>query len=212
MHTAWDLGRTDDTAIWFFQLVYVEGHPQIRVVDCYAGNTKEIPEYAAMLREWAADNDAGYGTHWLPHDARPRRMGMGGKSILQQFQAEDVGRFAFVPNLDKQEGIYAARATFPLCRFDAVRCEDGIEALRHYHREWSEENQTFTNVPKHDWSSHYADSWRYLSLCWKHPRMKETGITFGAKLLRQSVQNQTYGEIMKKHMRNKKRERRESVH
>ena len=206
--TAWDLGRTDDTAIWFFQTI----DNQIRVVDFYAANGKEIPEYAQVLRDWARDNDAAYGTHWVPHDARPRRLGMGGKSILQQFMAEDVGRFAFVPNLDKQEGIYAARATFPSCVFDEKRTAEGIEALRHYHREWNEEKQTFGNTPAHDWASHAADAWRYLSLCWRHPKTKQASTSSHDKLIKNSIGSQTFGQMKKDFLAKKRRERNQVFH
>lgn len=210
--TAWDLGRTDDTAIWFFQAITVGGVKRLHIVDFYASNGKEIPEYAQYLRDWAAKHQAAFGTHWLPHDARPRRLGMGGKSILQQFTDEDVGRFSFVPNLDRQEGIYAARATFPLCHFDAERCAEGIESLRHYHREWSEENQKFSDQPAHDWASHAADAWRYLSLSWKHAKNAQPSTPLTTRLMRQSIQQLTYGEIAKKHMKTKRRERMGLLH
>ena len=206
--TAWDLGRTDDTAIWFFQMI--EG--RIHVVDYYANNGKEIEEYAQVLRDWASKYDVKYGTHWLPHDAKPRRLGMGGKSILQQFHEEDVGRFALVPNLDKQEGIYAARKTFPICRFDKLRCEEGLECLRQYHREWNEEDQKFSDSPSHDWASHGADAWRYLSLVWKHPKSKEPGIPVGQKLMAGSIHNTTFGALRDKHLRTKRAERKGVFH
>jgi phage terminase large subunit len=193
--TAWDLGRTDDTAIWFFQMIA----GRIHVVDFYAANGKEIPEYAQVLRDWKEKYGIEYATHWLPHDAKPRRLGMGGKSILQQFHEEQVGRFSLVPQLDRQEGIYAARKTFPLCRFDKTRCEDGLECLRQYHREWDEENQKFSDSPAHDWSSHAADAWRYLSLVWKHPKSKEPGVPLNAQLMNSSIRKQTFGHLRDKH-------------
>ena len=90
-----------------------------------------------------------YGTNWLPHDARPRTIAAGGKSILQQFSefnrdhGDKLGRFAIAPRLDVQEGIQAARATFPKCRFDGDKCEIGIDHLKAYRREFDEENNVF---------------------------------------------------------------------
>ena len=46
VHTAWDLGRTDDTAIWFFQLIAGE----IYIIDYHASSLKEIEFYADVLR------------------------------------------------------------------------------------------------------------------------------------------------------------------
>ena len=39
--------------------------------------------------------------------------------------------------------------------------------LRQYQREWDEDNRMFKTHPKHDFSSHFADAFRYLALAWK---------------------------------------------
>jgi len=52
----------------------------------------------------------------------------------------------------------------PLCWFDAERCDHGIEALRSYHREYDDKNLVWKGRPSHDWSSHSADSFRYLAV------------------------------------------------
>jgi phage terminase large subunit len=41
--------------------------------------------------------------------------------------------------------------------------------LRAYKAEWDEDARTFKRTPDHDWASHGADAWRYLSLAWKYP-------------------------------------------
>ena len=197
VYTAWDLGRTDDTAIWFFQVIGQEIH----VVDYHASSLKEIEFYAVFLREWRTGHGAEYGTHFVPHDARPRRLGMGGKSILQQFQDHNVGRFVITANLDVQEGIQAARATFPRVRFDSVRCEDGIECLKQYHRSWDEEKLQFSTAPVHDWSSHAADAFRYLSLSWRNPKTKIPVPSHAEKLMKGNIASLTFGEIKKQHFR-----------
>jgi hypothetical protein len=50
-----------------------------------------------------------------------------------------------------------------MCYFHR-RCEDGVEALRHYKREFNDEKKVFSDKPEHDWASHAADSFRYLAL------------------------------------------------
>ena len=205
VHTAWDLGRTDDTAIWFFQLIAGE----INVIDYHASSLKEIEFYADLLRQKGKVYQ--YGTHWIPHDARPRRLGMGGKSILQQFIDQKVGRFVIAPNLDRQEGIQAARATFPRCHFDATACEEGLECLKQYHREWDEEQRIFLDNPVHDWSSHAADAFRYLSLVWKHPKTRESETPLHDRLMKQNIRGQTFGQIKRQHLKTM-RSRREALH
>ena len=166
--TGWDLGYTDDTAIWFYQVI--DG--QIYVIDYYEDSGKDIEHYSNVLFE----KDYDYGTHWLPHDARPRTLASGGKSILQQFheygKKMDLGRFLIAPRLDREEGIQAARATFPLCHFDE-KTEDGVEKLRSYHRQWDDELKVFAVSPVHDFSSHAADAWRTVAVTWKHAKLEK---------------------------------------
>ena len=72
------------------------------------------------------------------------------------------------------DGINAGRRTLPLAWFDAQRCAKGLDCLRSYRADWDEKLRTFRLTPKHDWASHGADAWRYLSLAWMTPmRPKE---------------------------------------
>lgn len=191
VQTAWDLGRTDATAIWFYQHVGSEIH----VIGYHESSLKDIPYYADLLRAWAKERKARYGTHWLPHDARARTLAAGGKSIQQQMIAQKVGRIAIAKRLDHVEGIQAARATFPFCWFDEENCGDGLEVLRSYHYEWDEEKRVFSSMPAHDWASHGSSAFRTLSLSWKRPKEGkpnapiqdrigeakfDRGVTFGA--------------------------------
>jgi hypothetical protein len=74
-----------------------------------------------------------------------------------------------VPNEDLMEGVNAGRKTIPFARFDAKRCGQGLEALRSYRTEWDEKARAFKKTPDHNWASHGADAWRYLSLSWRAP-------------------------------------------
>jgi phage terminase large subunit len=35
--------------------------------------------------------------------------------------------------------------------------------------EWDEKARAFKKTPEHNWASHGADAWRYLSLSWREP-------------------------------------------
>lgn len=203
VYTAWDLGREDATAIWFFQIVGKNLH----IIDYHESNHKDIPFYAELLREKKRTRGFDYGVHYLPHDARPRTIAAGGKSILQQFIQENVGKFNIAPRLDVQEGIQAARATFPMCKFDALHCEKGLEALRAYHHEWDDEKKTFGLAPSHDWSSHGSDSFRYLSLCWKFHKTRELEAPLQERLIRDSVQHIRFGALKDRFLKKMKRDR-----
>jgi hypothetical protein len=162
-HTAWDLGFNDSTAIWWFQVVYGE----IRVLDHHSSNGQAIPYYTGLLAQKEDEFGYKYGYHYLPHDARAKTLASGGKSIIEQISAKiDIKHLKIVPNLSIQDGIQATRLALTRAWFDN-RCEEGIECLRQYQREWDDDKKCFRDRPKHDFTSHSSDSFRYLSLVWK---------------------------------------------
>lgn len=215
VNTGWDLGRTDDTSIWWNNLV----GKQIDVFDFFSRPFMDIynpdsPKNSLvhLLLDVREKHKIKYGTHWLPHDARPRTQAAGGKSIYQQFKAAavkhpELGRFAIVPRLDKMEGIQAARATFPRCRFHRTRCAAGIEALRGYHREWDDEAKIFLDNPVHDWCSHPADAWRSVALTWKFKKPTDPESPLEERLLKASPTEDTFGRLKEKHLRRRREER-----
>jgi len=162
-HTAWDLGFNDSTAIWWFQVVYGE----IRVLDHHSSNGQAIPYYTGLLAQKEDEFGYKYGYHYLPHDARAKTLASGGKSIIEQISAKiDIKHLKIVPNLSIQDGIQSTRLALTRAWFDN-RCEEGIECLRQYQREWNDDKKCFNDRPKHDWTSHSADAFRYLSIVWK---------------------------------------------
>lgn len=185
--TAWDLGHSDDTVIWFYQVI----GGRVRIIDYYAAAGHGIAHYAGQLvgreveltisthrvaaeygeeiPEAAHRKAYVYGRHNLPHDAQHRRIEAAGKSIQDQLAAV-VGHATIniVPNESLETGIQAVRAMLPVTSFDRDRCDDGIEAIRQYQREWDEQRKAFMNRPLHNWCSHPADGLRYLALSWRH--------------------------------------------
>jgi hypothetical protein len=210
VNTAWDLGFTDDTAIWFYQIVAGE----IRIFDYHFSTGKSIPWYGDQLREKRIKGKFQYGTHWLPHDARARTLAAGGKSIQQQMGEQNVGKIAIAKRLDHQEGIQAARASFPHCWFDdSAAMEPGIEALRNYHREWDDEKQAFSAQPVHDWSSHGASAFRTLSLSWRQPKsVGPEPAPLVDRLMANNPTGQTFGQMKSTHLSKRRAQRQERLH
>ena len=158
--TFWDLGVGDSTAIWFTQSVGRAVH----VIDCYENRGEGLPHYCKVLQA----KPYLYGDHFAPHDIEVRELGSG-KSRREM--AWDLGlNFRVVPKLPLEDGIHAAQMLIPRCWFDAEKCKQGLDALRQYHRAYNERNRTFRTSPVHDWSSHFADSFRYLSIGIKEVR------------------------------------------
>lgn len=155
-HAVLDLGFTDDTAIWWFQV-----GKELRLVDCYSASGMPIAHYNEVLKT----KPYNYGEWlYLPHDARAKSL-QTGRSIEQQFIA--LGwKPRIVPELGLVDGIQAARLTLASCWFDESTRE-GIETLKQYQREYDEDKRAFRDKPRHDWTSHYADAFRYACLVWR---------------------------------------------
>lgn len=153
VHTAWDLGIGDPTAIFFAQQTGME----VRIIDYYESSGVGLEHYVKVLRE----KPYVYGSHILPHDAGVSDLSTGRTRV--QFLAS-LGLHARVLERDSiDDGISAARNLLPQCWFDAEKCERGLEALRQYRTEFDDKLKTFKNRPLHDWTSHAADAFRYLA-------------------------------------------------
>jgi hypothetical protein len=162
VHTAWDLGYSDDTAIWFFQVV----HGEIRCLDYHSSNGQPVTFYAGIIQSREKERGYVYGTHWLPHDARAKTLSSNRSVIEQLGDKIPLKSIKIAPNLKLQDGIQASRLALTRTWFDH-KCTDGIECLRQYQREYDEDKKVFRDKPRHDWTSHGADAFRYLALVWK---------------------------------------------
>lgn len=155
VHTAWDLGINDSTAIWFAQ-VYRGG--AVNVIDYYENSGVGLDHYAEALRK----KDYHWGDHLAPHDIEVRELGSG-KSRLETAFSLGI-RFKVIPRMKIADGINAARMIIPKCYFDRDKCAEGLEMLRQYRQEWDEKKKIFRDQPRHDFTSHAADAFRYLAV------------------------------------------------
>lgn len=165
--TSWDLGRADDTAIWWWRI----GPQGVDVLDHYASHGDDLGHYFAVLDSRAARHGWRYRKHWLPHDARAKTLATR-LSVQDQFLTRyGAAAVAIGPELSLKDGIAASRWLLQQPLRIHSRCSsvatpkdcDGVEALRSYHREWDDERKCFRETPVHDWSSHTADAFRYLA-------------------------------------------------
>ena len=192
VHTAWDLGIGDSTAIWFVQVIGGE----VRVIDYLEASGVGLDYYAAKLKA----RPYRYRFHYLPHDANVSELGTGRRRIDVLAGMGIVG-YA-MPRLSIDDGIQAVRKLLPRVTFntralpfparidehgeeveDAETQEDadmrlarGLSALRSYRKEWDEDLAMFKDRPLHDWSSHGSDAFRTLAggLVEQPPEVEET--------------------------------------
>lgn len=154
VHTAWDLGIGDSTAIWFFQTVGREVH----LVDYLEHAGVGLDWYAQQLRA----RGHLYGMHLVPHDAEARELGTG-KTRIETMRSLAIEP-TIVPVHRVDDGINAARLLLSRCWFDKVKTQAGLQALKNYRREFDQKRKTFRDSPLHDWASHGADAFRYLAM------------------------------------------------
>jgi len=127
--TAWDLGISDTTAIWFFQVV--RGAP--RIIDFYETSGKDLSEIVLDMR----DKKYNFGEHLVPHDANTRDLKTG-KTTQQVLYKLGLRKIRLIPVVKRKRiSIDAARMLIKQCVFDVDKCKDGIKALYAYRKKWN---------------------------------------------------------------------------
>jgi phage terminase large subunit len=162
VHTSWDLGIGDATAIWWFQI----GPKGPIILDYYENVGQGVDHYA----EVRASKPYRYGNDYVPHDAKAREWGTA-RTRIEMMIAHSMTP-VLVPAHKVMDGINAVRLTLPVCRFNKPTCEPGIDCLRQYRADWDDNRLSFRDTPLHDWTSHGADSFRYLSMAWRELKPK----------------------------------------
>lgn len=219
--TAWDIGWSDNTSIWFFQVI--DG--QIRVIDYYTNNRvdmqvilEELAGREIVNDEWKIRKDTpvrygkskadcshrqayDYAVHWLPHDGRAKTLAANGRTIEEQlWNAYSIKKVRIVANVSVQDGINAARNMLAHTYFDSDKTDDGVELLKMYQREWDDEKKMFADKPRHDFTSHTADALRYMALAFVEAKAinKPEPTRF--------PQHRTFNEIMEANRRNRQKD------
>lgn len=168
VHTAWDLGGSDQTVIWFLQWTGMAW----AVIDCLASSGRGPDWYVPRIRGQANDDAhkhrAAYtfGEHLLPHDAEHAQKGLpNAETYAQTVRTLGLENVRVVPRTSSvANDINAVRKVLAICMFDDQKCAAGIDALRSYRREWDEKLQTYKDKPLHDWASDYADAFRTFAM------------------------------------------------
>jgi hypothetical protein len=150
VHTIWDLGMNDSTAIWFLQ---VGPGGERRYIDYYENSGEDLAFYAKILTA----RGYLYGKTVLPHDAEVRSLNdkRTRTEILRDLGFNDI---QIIPQMDPMTRINAARMMLPACWFDLAKTGDGLDKLRQYRKAWDSKAGCWKDGPLHDFTSHAADS------------------------------------------------------
>lgn len=181
VHTVWDLGFSDSTSIIFFQTI----GQTVRIIDCYEKSKEGLEHYVKVLE----NKPYSYGRHIAPHDIRVREFTSG---VARIDKARQLGiNFTIASNIPIPDGIEAVRSAFSKIWIDERACGTLIKALENYRQEYDSKRRVYKGYPLHDWSSHFADSMRYL--CVSLPKTRD-GLS--AEELDKRYQEAVYGDTM----------------
>lgn len=169
VHTFWDIGISDSTAIWFVQFV---GH-EVHLIDYYENHGYGLKHYLDELETRRINEKYTYGRHFGPHDIEAKHFptGMDTRETARRMGIE----FEVVPVERIMAGIEQVRGVLKQCWFDEEKCErkkyhqhSGIECLENYRRQLHEKEKVYSDNPLHDWSSHAADAFRYMAMTYRN--------------------------------------------
>ncbi len=151
---ALDLGWSDLTVAWYFQKIGTG----IAVLGADAWHHTALPDVVADMRDkpWPLFQVIA------PHDVKVTELGSGTsrQEVLWSLGVNTV----IAPKMRIEDGREAVRDTLPRCYFDREGCGVGIEALVQYRTEYDSLLKVYGTKHVHDWCSHYADAFRYLSV------------------------------------------------
>lgn len=151
VHTCWDLGVDDSTAIWWFQR---SPGGEWRFLEYHEDSGLGLDHYAKLLH----GKPYVYGRHFLPHDVEVRELTFQGQSRRMYLMGLGIKPVHVVAAANPADRIAAVRAALPRAWFDAKGCEEGLRKLRAYRRQWNETMGVWRAEPVHDAASHCADA------------------------------------------------------
>lgn len=158
-YTAWDLGKGANMPVWVWQPTYQGPN----VIDFVQGvHSDGIPQVLKKLEDLPYKIEA----HYVPPDAKITEPGSG-RTRIEQIILHAKAKPRLVTDYKIDDRIAAAKLTLPLTRFDAVRCKDGIAALKAYKADYDEVLRVFRDIPLKDWASHPADAFQCLAGAWR---------------------------------------------
>lgn len=173
----WDIGGAGATAdamsIWIVQWVGQE----IRVLDYIEGIGQVLAYYVQEIRDRGWEKAICY----LPHDGLNANS-VTGLRYVDHLKQAGLSVEPPIPNQGRgaaNQRIEAARRIFPKVWFNEATTEPGRDALGYYH-ERKDEQRSVGLGPEHDWSSHAADAFGLMAICYREPSNEAN---FGRKIV-----------------------------
>ena len=153
VYTFWDLWISDAMTILFVQVVWKE----LRIIDSYKNTWYWLDHYA----EYCKSKPYSYIKHYFPHDIQHRELTTWMSRIETAIQLL-WKNCEIIPINTIESWINAWRLIFKYVWINE-ELEEFINDISLYHYEWDDNRQEFKKTPEHDWTSHYADAFRYMA-------------------------------------------------
>ena len=150
VYTAWDIGHTDATAIWFYQ--WIDG--RVRVINYMEDTLKALPYWIDQLKA----KNYRYDMVFFPHDGANTEWAYGNTRVARM---RELGFTCVVlPRLLEQEQIDIARSMIPIIDIDKSLTR-GIDCINNMRYDFKDGVMNTKNVI-HDEYSHGGKAFLYL--------------------------------------------------
>jgi len=159
VHTAWDIGFTDATAIIFFQIIGQSVH----LIDYYENHNLAMEAYVKVV----LNKPYTYGKHIGPHDIVNKNSSNGLSPMMIASQlglqfTKGLDRGSTGSGLDRWGGIQIVKSKLPTFWIDEPKCAKLLKALDNYSKKYNTKTMDFDDAPSHNFASHGSDALRVL--------------------------------------------------
>lgn len=153
VYTAWDLGMSDDIAIWFFQIYNGVCH----FIDFSSSNDVGVQSYL----KYVTSQPYVYADHYFPWDAAKRDQ-YDANSTISSIKNGGIVNVQMLRRMSVETGIKNVASNLSKCTFDInnPHVEKAIHIIKLYKRKYNGKTGEFMG-PEHDSTSHAADALRY---------------------------------------------------
>ena len=163
-----DLWRNDATSAWFKQ----DDWQFFNFFHYYEDNWKYIDDYFNYIDDILAEKGLQLWFIYLPHDSKQKRIDSKNSTYELACARYWSHKIKYIPQTNSTiEDINKTRQMLPSCRFDKDWCAQWLRCLENYKKDYDDKKKVFRDYPRHDWASHWADSFRYFAV--SHEEVQE---------------------------------------
>lgn len=183
VYTAWDIGHTDATAIWFYQ--WIGG--RVKVINYMEDTLKALPYWLEQLQS----KPYKYDIVFFPHDGANTEWAYGNTRVARM---RELGYNCItLPRLLEQEQIDIARSMIPIIDIDKTLTR-GIDCINNMRYDFKDGVMNTKNIV-HDEYSHGGKAFLYLCQSIYKGREEKRELTSAEK--REKLQQSITDDIRK---------------